>query len=76
MEQYKEEIESILPAFITQLKHIQQATTEVKHMQQQIEVRNEENASHINKVFQEIVLSLNKRNKRCLMASTKPLPPK
>ena len=31
-EQYKEEIESTLPAFISQLKHVQQATTEVKRM--------------------------------------------
>ena len=52
---YKKEIQNALPAFRTQFKHIQQAVTEVKHMQQQIEVRNEENASHINKVFREII---------------------
>ena len=65
-EQYKKEIQNTLPAFRTQLKHIQQAATEVKHMQQQIEVRNEENASHINKVFQEIIVSLNKRKQKML----------
>ena len=64
--QYREEIKSTLPAFITQLKHIQQATNEVKRMQQQIEVRNEENASHINKVFHEIVVSLNKKKQEML----------
>ena len=32
VEQYKEEIESTLPAFRAQLKHVQQAVTEVKRM--------------------------------------------
>ena len=65
-EQYKKEIKNALSAFRTQLQCIQQAATEVKHMQQQIEVRNKENASHINEVFQEIIVSLNKRKQEML----------
>ena len=64
--QHKREIENTLPSIKQQLNNIRQAATQVKNMQQQIQLRKEENTNNVNKVFQETVASLKERKQQLL----------